>query len=123
MLPFYLKPVRKNRLNEHFGLDYSQRFSIDYNTKNKYLNQTVGYMDATPLNVEEEQRRSDLVQRLKQGTVSLTEAQELRNLLEREKHMVAQQRNCLALLAVTFLISYVDEYLEAKSNSLLASEA
>ena len=81
------------------------------------------YMDATPLNVEEEQRRSDLVQRLKQGTVSLTEAQELRNLLEREKHMVAQQRNCLALLAVTFLISYVDEYLEAKSNSLLASEA
>jgi hypothetical protein len=81
------------------------------------------YMDATPLNVEEEQRRSDLVQRLKQGTVSLTEAQELRNLLEREKHMVAQQRNCLALLAVTFLISFVDEYLEAKSNSLLASEA
>jgi hypothetical protein len=75
------------------------------------------------LNVEEEQRRSDLVQRLKQGTVSLTEAQELRNLLEREKHMVAQQRNCLALLAVTFLISFVDEYLEAKSNSLLASEA
>ena len=81
------------------------------------------YMDATPLNVEEEQRRSDLVQRLKQGTVSLTEAQELRNLLEREKHMVAQQRNCLALLAVTFLISFVDEYLEAKSNSLLAYKA
>ena len=81
------------------------------------------YMDATPLNVEEEQRRSDLVQRLKQGTVSLTEAQQLRDLLEREKHMVAQQRNCLALLAVTFLISFVDEYLEAKSNSLLASEA
>ena len=84
---------------------------------------TVGYMDATPLNVEEEQRRSDLVQRLKQGTISLTEAQQLRDLLEREKHVIAQQRNCLAYLAVTFLISYVDEYLEAKSNSLLASEA
>ena len=81
------------------------------------------YMDATPLNVEEEQRRSDLVQRLKQGTISLTEAQQLRDLLEREKHVIAQQRNCLAYLAVTFLISYVDEYLEAKSNSLLASEA
>jgi hypothetical protein len=73
--------------------------------------------------VEEEQRRSDLAQRLKQGTISLTEAQELRTLLEREKHMIAQQGNCLAFLAVTFLISYVDEYLEAKSNSLLASEA
>ena len=73
--------------------------------------------------VEEEQRRSDLAQRLKLGTISLTEAQELRTLLEREKHMIAQQGNCLAFLAVTFLISYVDEYLEAKSNSLLASEA
>ena len=84
---------------------------------------TVGYMDATPLNVEEEQRRSDLVQRLKQGTISLTEAQQLRDLLEREKHVIAQQRNCLAYFAVTFLISYVDEYLEAKSNSLLAYKA
>jgi uncharacterized membrane protein len=46
-----------------------------------------------------------------------------RNLLEREKHVIAQQGNCLAFLAVTFLISYVDEYLESKSNSLLTSEA
>ena len=88
-----------------------------------YLNQIIEYMDTIPLNIEEEQRRSDLAQRLKQGTISLTEAQELRTLLEREKHMIAQQGNCLAFLAVTFLISYVDEYLEAKSNSLLASEA
>jgi len=75
------------------------------------------------LTSEEEQRRSDLTQRLKQGTISLTEAQELRDLLEREKYMIAQQGNCLASRAVTFLISYVDEHLEAKSNSLLASEA
>ena len=88
-----------------------------------YLNQIIEYMDTIPLNIEEEQRRSDLAQRLKQGTISLTEAQELRKLLEREKHTIAQQGNCLAFLAVTFLISYVDEYLEAKSNSLLASEA
>jgi len=79
-------------------------------------------MNTIPLNVEEEQRRSDLAQRLKQGAISLTEAQELRNLLEREKHMIAQQGNCLALLAVTFLISYVDEYRESKSKSLFASE-
>jgi len=80
-------------------------------------------MDTVPLNIEEEQRRTDLVQRLKQGSISLTEARELRNRLEREKHMIAQQENCLALLAVTFLISYVDEHLEAKNNSLLTSEA
>jgi hypothetical protein len=79
-------------------------------------------MDTVHLNVEEEQRLNDLVQRLKQGSISLTEAQELRTLLEREKRVIAQQGNCLAFLAVTFLISYVDEYLEAKSNSLLTSE-
>ncbi len=79
-------------------------------------------MDTVPLNVEEEKRRSDLVQRLKQGTISLTEAQELRDLLEREKHVISKQGNCLAFLAVTFLTSYVDEYLEARrSNSLLTS--
>jgi hypothetical protein len=44
------------------------------------------------LNIEEEQRRSNLAQRLKQGTISLTEAQELRDLLEREKQMIAQQK-------------------------------
>ena len=37
--------------------------------------------------------------------------------------MIAQQGNCLAFLAVTFLISYADGHLEAKSNSLLTSEA
>ena len=79
-------------------------------------------MATIPLNGEEEQRRTNLVQRLKQGTISLTEAQELRTLLEREKQMIAQQGNCLASLAVTFLISYVNEYLEAKSNSLLTPE-
>ena len=76
------------------------------------------YMDATPLNVEEEQRRSDLVQRLKQGTISLTEAQQLRDLLEREKHVIAQQRNCLAYLAVTFLISYVDDKFPKENKSI-----
>ena len=60
---------------------------------------------------------------LKQGIISPTEAQELRNLLEREKHVIDQQGNCLAFLAVTFLISHVYEYLEAKSNSLFTSEA
>jgi hypothetical protein len=78
-------------------------------------------MKEIPLNIEEEQRRGDLVQKLKQCVIT-PEALELRDLLEREKHMVSQLGNCLAILAVTFLISYVDEYLESKSNSLLTSE-
>jgi hypothetical protein len=72
------------------------------------------------LTFEEEQRRSALVYKLTQGEISLTEAQELRTLLERERHMLTQQGNCLAFFAVRFLIDYVDEYLQSKSNSLLA---
>jgi hypothetical protein len=73
------------------------------------------------LNVEEEQRRTDLVQKLTQGAISMTEAQELRTLLEKERHMIAQQGNCLAFFAVRFLTDYVDEYLQSKNNSSLAS--
>jgi hypothetical protein len=79
-------------------------------------------VDAIELTNVEEQRRTALVHKLTQGTISLTEAQELRTLLERERHMTTQQGNCLAFFAVRFLIDYVDEYLESKSNSLLASE-
>jgi hypothetical protein len=78
-------------------------------------------VDAIELTIEEEQRRTALVHLLTQGTLSLTEAQELRALLERERHMLAQQGNCLAFFAARFLIDYVDEYLQSKSNSLLVS--
>ena len=79
-------------------------------------------MDATDLTIEEEQRRTALVHKLTQGTISLAEAHGLRTLLERERHMLTQQGNCLPFFAVRFLIDYVDEYLQSKSNSLLASE-
>ena len=72
---------------------------------------------------EEEQRRTILVHKLTQGTIRLTEAQELRTLLERERerHTLTQQGNCLAFFAVRFLTDYVDEHLESKSNSLPSS--
>jgi hypothetical protein len=40
---------------------------------------------------EEEQRRTILVHKLTQGTIRLTEAQELRTLLERERHMITNK--------------------------------
>jgi hypothetical protein len=67
-----------------------------------------------------EERRTALVYKLTQGTISLAEANEL-TLLERERHMLTRQGNCLAFFAARFLIDYVDEYLQSKSNSLLAS--
>jgi hypothetical protein len=78
-------------------------------------------VDTIGLTFGEEQRRTALVHKLTQGSISLTEAQELRTLLERERHMLTQQGNCLAFFAVRFLMEYVDEYLQSKSNSLLAS--
>jgi hypothetical protein len=40
----------------------------------------------------------------------------------KERHMLTQQGNCLAFFSARFLTDYVDEYLQSKSNSLLASE-
>ena len=80
-------------------------------------------MDAIGLTIEEEQRQTALVHKLTQGTISLTEVQELRTLLERERHMLTQQGNCLAFFAARFLIDYVDEYLQNKDYGLLASES
>jgi hypothetical protein len=77
-------------------------------------------VDTIGLTPQEEQRRIELAHKLTKGSISLTEAQELRALLERERHMMTQQGNCLAFFAVRFLTDYVDEYLQSKSNSLLA---
>jgi hypothetical protein len=74
-------------------------------------------VDTIDLSHEEEQRRTALVQKLTQGSINLTEAQELRTILEKERHMLTQQGNCLAFFAARFLIDYVDEYLQSKSNS------
>jgi hypothetical protein len=78
-------------------------------------------VDVIELTIEEEQRRTALVHKLTQGSISLAEAQELRTLLERERHMLTQQGNCLAFFAVRFLIDYVDEYLQSMSNSIFTS--
>jgi hypothetical protein len=78
-------------------------------------------VDTIELSNDEEQKRTALVHKLTQGTISLTEVQELRTLLEKERHMLTQQGNCLAFFAVRFLIDHVDEYLQSKSNSLLTS--
>ena len=72
-----------------------------------------------PLTSKEKQRRSDLLRRFKEGTLHYADAQELRNLLEREKYEISQYGNCLSFLAVIFLMDCVDEYLEGNNNSKL----
>jgi hypothetical protein len=79
-------------------------------------------VDSQRLTFEYAQRRSDLVHKLKQSQISLDESRELRTLLEREKTAISQQGNCLAFLAVTFIIGYLEEYLEANNNIFFSSE-
>jgi hypothetical protein len=66
------------------------------------------------LSFEEEQRRTVLVHKLIQGTISLAEAQQLRAVLEKERHMLTQQGNCLAFFAARFLIDYIDENIHSE---------
>jgi shikimate kinase len=63
------------------------------------------------LTFEEKQSRSDLIHKLNQSKIRAREAKELRTLLNREKQIISLQGNCLAFLAVTFLIGYVEDYL------------
>ena len=51
-------------------------------------------MDTAELTFGKE-RRTALVYKLTQGTISLAEANEQRTLLERERHMLTRQGNCL----------------------------
>ena len=88
---------------------------MSISSKGNKIVETIG------LSFEEEQRRTVLVHKLIRGTISLAEAQQLRAVLEKERHMLTQQGNCLAFFAARFLIDYVDEYIQSKSNSLLAS--
>lgn len=41
------------------------------------------------LTIEEELTRTDLAQKLKKGEITIAEAHELRNLLEKEKHIIS----------------------------------
>jgi hypothetical protein len=66
------------------------------------------------LSFEEEQRRTVLVHKLIQGTISLAEVQQLGAVLEKERHMLTQQGNCLAFFAARFLIDYVDENIHSE---------
>jgi hypothetical protein len=45
-------------------------------------------VETADLTIGEEERRTALIHKLTQGTISLTEAQELRTLLERERHIL-----------------------------------
>ena len=62
-------------------------------------------MNAIELTVEEEIKRSNLAQKLKKGEITIAEALELRNLLQKEKQIIFRQNISAALfLLLLFLV-------------------
>jgi hypothetical protein len=79
-------------------------------------------VETPELTIEDEQRRSDLVHKLKRDEISFEETEGLRALLKREKILIARKGNCLLFFAVTLLIGYVDEYIESKYPRLSTNQ-
>ncbi len=71
-------------------------------------------MNINPLSQQEIQRRRQLTRLFSDDRINPAQAQELRDLLEREKSEAAQQGNFLALLAIAFLIGLVVGYIASQ---------
>ncbi|HJR47946.1 MAG TPA: hypothetical protein VJ799_07295 [Nitrososphaeraceae archaeon] len=64
-------------------------------------------MNTIPLNLDEIHRRRELTQLFSEDKINRQQAEELRNLLEREKFEAAERGNFAVLLAIAFLIGLV----------------
>ena len=68
------------------------------------------------LNPYEAQRRQELTEKLRNRNLTKTEAQELRNLLERERDGANTLGDVIAAIAIGFLIALVIAYLADDSR-------
>jgi hypothetical protein len=59
----------------------------------------------------DEQRKSELVQKFKQGTITRREAIELKTSLEQEKEQASLQGNPALVLGIAILLGFVIKYL------------
>jgi hypothetical protein len=71
-------------------------------------------MNTIPLNLNEINRRRELTQLFSEDRINRQQAEELRNLLEREKFEAAERGNFAALLAIAFLIGLVVGWLASQ---------
>lgn len=66
------------------------------------------------LTLEEIQRRQDLTEKLKTHVMSVSEAEELKQLLEKEKEHATSLGDVIAILGIAFLIGLVIAYITDK---------
>ena len=57
------------------------------------------------------ERKSGLLEKLKQGTINRNEAQELKTILEREREDASRQGNALLVLGIALLLGFLVQYL------------
>jgi hypothetical protein len=57
------------------------------------------------------ERKSELLEKLKQGTINRNEAQELKVILEREREDASRQGNALLVLGIALLLGFLVQYL------------
>lgn len=58
-----------------------------------------------------ETRKSELLEKLKLGTINRIEAQELKTILEREREDASNQGNAFLVLGIALLLGFVMQYL------------
>ena len=68
----------------------------------------------TKLTPEEVQRRRKLTDKLEKGTLTPEEAQELMEILEKEKKIAEEERDFAALVAIFLLLALIAMYLNKK---------
>ncbi|KUH34234.1 hypothetical protein APY94_02880 [Thermococcus celericrescens] len=68
----------------------------------------------TKLTQEEVQRRRELTEKLQKGTLTPEEAQELIEILEKEKKIAEEERDFAALVAIFLLLALIAMYLNKK---------
>ncbi len=62
-------------------------------------------------NCNAERRKSELLEKLRQGTISRRESEELKTTLEREREDASRQGNTFLVLGIALLLGFVMKYL------------
>ena len=83
------------------------------NLLKKSKNSLGGYMSIT-LSDYEIQRRRELTQKLYDNTITPNEAQELTNILEKEKKIAEERNEFLALVGIVLLLGMAAYFLSQK---------
>jgi hypothetical protein len=65
----------------------------------------------TPNNTMDDKKKTELISKLKQGTITSQEAQQLKAVLEKEKEEATRQGNTALVIGIAILLGFVIKYI------------